>query len=249
MLHPGDDADEGHAGALLQVARGRREQRLVAAELVEHEAPKRGAVGVVDQCPRAVEVGEGAAAVDVGDEDDRRPGGVGRAHVRQVGGAQVRLGGAPGAFDEDELVLVEQLPQCRLGDRPERTGPVAPTPRPELVVDPAQDDHLAAVVRLRLHEDRVHPDVRLDAGGERLEVLGDADLTAVDNAGVVRHVLRLERRDANAAAVEHARERGREQALAGRARDALDRERAHRAGLAGTTAIRPATSTTSIEAA
>jgi hypothetical protein len=52
---------------------------------------------------------------------------------------------------------------------------------------------------------------------------GDADLAAGDDAGVVRHVLRLERRNANAAPGEAAPERRRQQALAGETRRALDR--------------------------
>jgi hypothetical protein len=191
---------------------------------------------------------EGPAAIDVGDEDDGCPGRMGRAHVCEVGRAEICLGRAACAFDEDEVVLGEEVLQRGRGDRPELPGPVPPPARSELVVDLPHHDHLAAVVSLRLDEDRVHPHVRLDPGGERLQVLGDAHLAAGGDACVVRHVLRLERRDAYSATEERPRERGRHDALSGGARDTLDRESAHRGVLEGTIAMRPPTSTTSIVA-
>src|SRR5207248_11557109 len=102
--------------------------------------------------------------------------------------------------------------------------------------------HLAATRPFRLHEDRVHEHVGFDTGGERLEVLRGADLAACDDARVVRHVLRLERDDADATAEEEARERGRHEALARPTRDALHHERRHQLRLrlrTGTTAMGP----------
>ena len=180
--------------------------------------------------PRSVQVRERAAAVDVRDEHDGRVGRMRGAHVGEVGGAEVGLGRAPRALEQHELVLREQAPQRLCRDRPERRRPLAPGAAAELVVDPAEEHELAAIVRLGLDEDRVHAHVGLDPRRERLQVLRDADLAAVDDASVVGHVLRLERRDPHAAAAERASEGGDDEALAREAGDALDRQRAQRVG-------------------
>ena len=63
----------------------------------------RGSPFVGKERPGAVEMGEGAAAVDVGDEDYRGVSLDGDAHVGQVAIPEIDFGGTPGAFDEDEL--------------------------------------------------------------------------------------------------------------------------------------------------
>ncbi len=116
--------------------------------------------------------------------------------------------------------------------------------------DAAEHHDLAPVVAFRLHQDRIHPHVGLDLRRQRLQVLRDTDLAAVDDAGIVGHVLRLERRNAHPPPGECAGQRGHEEALAGEAGDALDRERAHPACAlggavrVGTTASLPSTLTT-----
>ena len=80
---------------------------------------------------------------------------------------------------------------------------------------------LAAVVGLGLDEHGVHAHVRLQAGGERLQILCGADLAAGDDPRVVGHVLRLERRHPQAAAREQPAQPGHQQALAHRRRRPL----------------------------
>ena len=122
------------------------------------------------------------------------------AVVGQVG--QVDLGRAAGALDDDELVLGAQAVEGVGHRRPQPLGAVPPGHRREVATGDAVDDDLAAVVGLWLEQHRVHADVGLDAGGDGLQPLGHADLAAGDDAGVVRHVLRLERHDVDALAGE-----------------------------------------------
>ena len=75
----------------------------VAAEAVDDEGFYQRGVGGVEDGLGADEAGDDAAAVDVADEDDGGAGGAGEAHVGDVVGAEVDLGGAAGAFDEDEV--------------------------------------------------------------------------------------------------------------------------------------------------
>ena len=97
----------------------------------------------------------------------------------------------------------------------------------------AHDDDLAVALARRLDEDRVHRGLGLDPGGRRLHGLRAPDLRAVARHDrVQRHVLRLERRDADALAVQPAADAGRDDGLAGIRVRAADEDRAvHRAAL------------------
>ncbi len=70
--HIGSTGDRGHAGEFAQLLGARRQQRRVAPEAVEHEAADQRALVRWQQLVRAVQVREGAAAVDVGDEQAGR---------------------------------------------------------------------------------------------------------------------------------------------------------------------------------
>ena len=81
------------------------EERGVAAEAVDDEAADQRGVGGVEDGAGADEAGDDAAAVDVADQHDGDVGGPGEAHVGDVAGAEVDLGRAAGALDEDEVGL------------------------------------------------------------------------------------------------------------------------------------------------
>ena len=222
------EADVGVVGyEMAKLVKQAGEERRVAAELVQHEAAEELPVLLRQERPGAVEVRERAAAVDVRDEQHGGAGDVRAAHVREVGVAEVDLRGTARALEHDELVLGEQAPQRVLGDGPERAATLAPGKAAEREIGPAEDDDLAARVALRLDEHRIHAHVGLDAGREGLQVLRDADLPAGDDAGVVRHVLRLERDDVDPAPPQRTAERRRHEALPRRARAALHHEPRH----------------------
>ena len=90
---------------------------------------------------------------------------------------------------------------------------------------PLHDD-LRAGLRLRLQKHRVHVHRGRDPGGARLQHLRAADLAAVGgHAGIVRHVLRLERRNVQPAIRERATKSGHDQRLADIRAGALDHDR------------------------
>jgi hypothetical protein len=195
-------------------------------------------------------VRERAAALDVGDERDPRVGQPRDAHVREVGALQVDLRRAPGALDDQQLVIAREGEQRLLDHRPQRRRPLPPRPPAQTQIRAPEYDHLAARVGLGLDQHRVHPHLRLDPGGARLQPLRHADLPTVDHARVVGHVLRLERRDGDAPARSQPRQGGDQQALARPARCALHHERPHARALgrAGTTTSSPSSSSTRIAA-
>ena len=185
--------------------------------------PLAGHVG--HERPRAVEVGERPAAVDVADEQRGGVGVLEHAVVDEVG--EVDLRRAAGTFDHDEVVFGAQAVEGVLHRRPEEPAAVAPRHLGQVAPDDAVDHHLAAGVGLRLEQDRVHPHLRMDPGRAGLQPLGHADLAAVDDPRVVRHVLRLERRNVDALAGEPAAQRGHQQALARVRRAPEHHQRSH----------------------
>ncbi len=79
----------------------------------------------------------------------------------------------------------------------------------------AADDELGAALVLGLQQHRVHGGDRVAPRGAGLQRLGPPDLAAIGgDGGVVRHVLRLERRDAQAAIGEGAAKPRHQQRLA-----------------------------------
>jgi hypothetical protein len=105
VLDPGDDADGRHPCDLLQLRRRRGQQPDIAAELVEQKPADVRPPERWQQRPRAIQVGEGAAPINVGDQQHGRVGQLGHAHVDDVVGPQVQLSRAAGALDHDHVVL------------------------------------------------------------------------------------------------------------------------------------------------
>ena len=111
-------------------------------------------------------------------------------------------------------------------DGPEPRAPLAPGQPRDREVGLAQHDDLRARVGLRLDQHRVHARLGRDARRRRLHDLRPPELAAVRcHAGVVAHVLGLERRDAQALVGQQAAERGGQVRLAGVRRAALHHQR------------------------
>src|SRR5262249_12902719 len=94
------------------------------------------------------------------------------------------------------------------------------------------EHHLAAQVRIRLEQDRIHVRRRLQSARLGLNYLGPADLSAAGTGiGIVGHVLRFEGSYADAAAPQPGADRRRHPALAGLRRCSAneDRLRVHHA--------------------
>ena len=158
---------------------------------------------------RAEDVCEHSASVDVADDEDRNVRSFGETHVRDVAVAKVDLRGRPGAFAEDDVICVAQIVE-RIGDDAAQMG----TP---LVIVRGGDgpghttphDYLRAVIGPGLEENRVEQCARREPASLRLESLRSPDFSAVRrHCRIVRHVLRLERRDGDPPARQGAAEPG-----------------------------------------
>ena len=236
-VEPRDHPERGHAGALLEPGRAGRQQRCVAAEAVEQEARQQVALRVGQAVPRAQQVRERPAAVDVAAEQHGSRDLERDRHVDDVAVAQVDLRRAARALDHDDVVVVEQAVEGVAHDGPELRAALAPGQLRDGEVGRAQHDDLRARVGLGLDQHRVHAGLRRDARGCRLHDLRAAELAAVvGHAGVVAHVLRLERRDPQALVGQDAAERGGQIRLARMRGAALHHQRlrsSHRMSVCG----------------
>ena len=202
------------------------EEMNISAHLVDNEAMNARAIIARQHDARADETRDHAAAVDVADEDHRHARRLGEAHIGDVAGAQVDLGRAARALDQDD---VGASPDDReaLHDRRQQFALARRiVARPHRRETATLHDHLRAGLALRLQQHGVHVHARRDAGGTRLQRLRAADLAAIRrDRGVVRHVLRLERHDAHAAPDQEARQTGDQRRLADVGAGALEHQR------------------------
>jgi len=209
-----DDAQRRDARQGLQLRGTRLQEGGIPPELIQEEASDPPLVRFGQQCPRPVEVGEGATPIDIAHHHQLGSGVSGHPQVDQVDVGQVDLGRTTGAL-QDHHVGGRCDPVVGLGHGvPEKGGPFPPGHPAELPVDPPVHHHLAGGVRLGLEEDRVVIGARLHPSGQRLKVLGGADLPAHHHSGVVGHVLGLEGGDPHPSASERGTHRGGRQALA-----------------------------------
>ena len=169
-------------------------KRRIAAEFVDDVALDQIPFGVAQQQMGADERRNDPAPVDVADQHNGHPGRFGKAHVGDVGVAQVDLRRAARPFDDDQVRTLfkdfKALQHCRQQAFFEGMVFTGLGRRLHL----SADHHLGADVGGRFEQHRVHVHGRLDPGGPGLQGLGAADLAAAGgDGGIVRHVLRLER--------------------------------------------------------
>ncbi|MNL24832.1 hypothetical protein D3C87_1462830 [compost metagenome] len=95
------------------------------------------------------------------------------------------------------------------------------------------NDHLGTGIAVGFEQHRVHVGVRFKVGRLGLHRLRATDLAAIGGHGAVeRHVLRLERHDADALPGDPATERRHQRAFTGVRRGALHHQRSHWLSLA-----------------
>ena len=163
----------------------------------------------------AHDLGEDAAAVDIGHQHHRGAGMLGHAQVDEVLGHEVDLGAGAGPFHHHEVVGRAQALQG-LGRLPEEPllalvviagGAVA--------VNAAQQDHLGADLGGRLEQHGVHVDMRGQLGRLGLDDLGPPHFKPLrGHAGVVGHVLGFEGGHPHSPPDERPAQGGRDHALA-----------------------------------
>ncbi len=166
------------------------------------------------------------AALYVAGQDHRQIGGLGEAHIGDVSGAQIDLGGAACAFDDHQIAVLaddgEALQHSghQGGLEALILGGVAAGQHAPL------DDNLRAAIRLRFQQHRIHVAAERQPRRTGLQRLGATDLAAVGgDGGIVGHVLRLEGGHRQAAFDEGPAEAGDEKRFADVRARALDHER------------------------
>ena len=211
----GNYAYHRQPAALAQDVEPRVENRLVAAELVDHQTLAQGLFIVVEQHERAEQLREHAPAVDVAHEQHRRRRHLGHAHVHDVVVFQVNLGRAAGALQDDDVEAACQvvIGAHDVGDELVLVGEVLASAHG--LASLAVHDDLAARVAGRLQQNGVHGHLGWNARRLGLHHLGTTHLITRRRDGrVQRHVLRLERGHPQAILGKHPTKPRYEQALA-----------------------------------
>ena len=173
-------------------------------------------VGGIDHREGADERGDDAAAVDVADDDDR--------HIRRRGQSRSWRCRCARRLTSDALPAPSTRTRSASAASSRNAASTSGSSSPRFFQysragnEPTRLPRTmscAPVVVLGLQQHRVHRGHRLAPRGPRLQRLRPADLAAVGgHRGVVAHVLRLERRDAQPAIGEGAAEAGDDQRLA-----------------------------------
>ena len=199
--HERHNAEDGLAGTCFDPIDAGFEQRRITAEFVDDHTFDARPFRFRKTRERADDLREDAASIDIGNENHGAIGRFGESHVRNIALAQIDFGWAARAFHEHEIVLCPQSFK-RFEHGLHRDGLVRMIgARIEVAARLPMHDHLRADVAVRLEQHRIHIRMRFDARSQRLPRLGAADFAAVDGDGAVeRHILRLERCDAQAGA-------------------------------------------------
>ena len=184
---------------------------------VDDQPTNQGALFGRQQPERAEKLSEDAPLVDVADQQDGAAGITRHRHVDDVGCPQVQLHGTARPFNDDQVILFAQPIERGRDDGPQGVLAFIVARRLHRLPRLAQHDDLRARVSLGFEQHRVHVGTRRYPRRLRLHRLGSANLGAVGaDGGVVRHILGLERRHAQAAPCEYPAQGRGQRALADR---------------------------------
>ncbi|MNZ50537.1 hypothetical protein D3C78_683260 [compost metagenome] len=216
------------ARALLQPVQAWLQQGDVATETVDDEALDPGLLGRRQQLQGTDQVGEDAAAIDVGNQNHRAVDRFGKTHVGDVTGTQVDLGRRARTFDHHHRI---RATEALMGGQHRLHGDslvVVIGHRVHAGDRAAMDDDLGAGVTVGLEQHRVHVGVRRQPASLGLHRLGATDLTAIGSHRAVEgHVLRFERHHGHPLAQQPTAQGGNQRALAGVGGGALHHEGGH----------------------
>ncbi len=222
-----DDAHARPMDALLNHVNARREERFVAAKLVDRKTANAFPLRMVQQRHRPQQRREHAASIDVAHQQAGRIRSSRHPHVHDVARLQVDFRRRARAFHHDDVVHGRER-VIAVDDQRKQffDAPLVIVARRDLSPDLPLHDDLRARIRRRLDQHRVHLYGRRHPARLGLQRLRAADFTAVHGGGgIERHVLRLERRHAVAAIRENAAQRRHDQRLPDVRRGAEHHER------------------------
>ena len=209
-LHPqiGHHTHHGQMRLFFQHGKARAQNFHITPELVDDKAFDAGPFLRLQQFHGAVELGEHAAPVDVACQQHRRIHELCKAHVHDIVGLQVDLGGAACALNDDDVVLGGKAVVGFEDVRDEGALHLEIIGGGHLPPGLAVHDDLTAHIAAGLEQDGVHAHVRLHPGRLRLHHLRPAHLSAVFGDKTVQgHVLAFERGHAPAVLRKNAAQR------------------------------------------
>ena len=183
VLEPGQDAESGPAGLVLDNPVAFREQGRISPELVDQEAHDPLCITGIEDGACADKLRDDPATVDVADENDRNVSRLREAHVGNVPLAQVHLCGRSRPLDQDKIMRRAESPIAFENGGHQICLQFSVFPGLDGRMPPPLDDDLGAGVGFRFQQDGIHVGVRLQTCREGLKCLGAADFSAVCGDG------------------------------------------------------------------
>ena len=185
-----DHPEDRDARELLELLHSRCEEPEISPELVDDYPGDERPDIIGEEGERPVDLCKDPAALDIGDEDDRKPEAPCEPDVCYIAIVEVHLRRPPGPFHHDVPVAALQPPKRRHSLFEEPVSLCIVVTDLHVPVRPAEQDHLRRPIAHRFEEDRVHIGYRLDTRGEGLHGLGHPDLAPVSrDVGVEAHIL------------------------------------------------------------
>ena len=193
-----NDAQDRDARFFFQKIQRRREQRDVAAEFIDDNAADERAFVFIQEHQRPDDGRQRPAAIDIGNQENRRAERLGDAHIHDVILFQIDFRRTPRPFDDKDVKMFFHVIE-RLDDRGPRLLAVALLIIFGAVISDrfSEQNDLRAGISRRFQKHRIHFDAGQGPGRLRLRHRRAAHLAAVlRHIGIERHILRFEWRDA-----------------------------------------------------
>ena len=172
----------------------RFKQSGITAKFIDDKSADHGSIGGVEHHFGANDLGNHPAPVNIAHQYHRHIGGPRKAHIGNVIGAKVNLGGAARPFHNHKICLRPQMRKTVLHRLHQPGLPALIFARARVAENPALHHDLRAGFRLRFQQYRVHVDGRVHPASPGLQSLRAANFAAVRrHRCIIGHVLRLER--------------------------------------------------------
>ena len=165
LLYKRDNTQHGFSRLLFQEIHSWRKQGYIATEFIDDETFYQIPFLRLEQFQCTYQCRQRSTTVDIGHEQDRCPEILCNAHIDDIMVPEIDFCRAARSFDDNRVILVFQpLQRLRHSGKGPEGIPCVIVPGRHIAKRHAIDDYLGAAVPRRLQQDRIHIDVRFQAG-------------------------------------------------------------------------------------
>ena len=195
LIQERDDTQYRHAGLFLQEIQRRIKQRDIPSELIDDEPLHQRSFILIEEHQSAYDRRQSAAAIDVGDKENRCIELLGDTHIDDIILLQIHFRRTPGPFDDEHIEMALHVVHSLLHTGPSLLAIAILVLRSTVISDRlTQEHHLRARISCGLQKHRVHFHDGIYTGRFRLGHRRASHFPAgTSHIRIQRHILRLER--------------------------------------------------------